>query len=248
MVIDSLDRAREITADRARREREAGLAKRQRVTLENLFATLEKGQIKLLRVILKADVQGSLEVLRKSLTDLATDEVAVDILHAAVGGVNESDVLLADASDAVVIGFHVVGVPSARRLAEAQKVDIRLYNVIYHLVDDVKAALESKLEPERREEVLGHADVRQVFRVSRAGNVAGCFVTDGRIRRNDQLRLIRDNVVVYQGAVGSLRRIKDDVREVPANMECGIKVQGYDDVKEGDVIEAYEVTEIKRTL
>jgi translation initiation factor IF-2 len=248
VVLDDLDKARDVAEQRKRRRREAAVAERHHVTLENLFEQLDQAETKILRVILKADVQGSLEVVRKSLQDLATDEVAVDVLHAAVGGINESDVLLADASDAVIIGFHVVPDHNARALADEEKVDIRLYNVIYHLTDDVKAALESKLEPERREEVRGHAQVRQVFRVSKVGNVAGCYVTDGRIRRNDRVRLIRDSVVVHDGTIGSLRRVKDDVREVPSNMECGINIDGYNDVKEGDVIEGYEVVEIKRTL
>ncbi|NQT52215.1 translation initiation factor IF-2, partial [bacterium] len=248
VVLATLDQAREIGESRARRAREASVAERRQVTLENLFDTLDQTETKILRIILKADVQGSLEVIRKTLGDLATDEVAVEILHDGVGGINESDILLAEASQAIVIGFHVVPDPSARPLAEERKVDVRLYSVIYRLVDEVKAALESKLEPERRESVLGHAEVRQTFRVSRAGNVAGCYVTDGRIGRSDRLRLIRDSVVVYEGSVGSLRRIKDDVREVARNLECGIRIEGYDDVKQGDIIEAYEITEIKRTL
>ena len=248
LVVADLDTARQIAGARGRKAREASIAERQHVTLENLFATLDEDKQKTLRVILKADVQGSIEVLLKSLGDLGTDEVGVEILHAAVGGINESDVLLADASDAVIIGFHVVPDTLARALAEDKKVDVRLYNVIYRLTDEVKAALESKLEPERRENVLGHAAVRRIFRVSRSGNVAGCFVTDGRVTRNDRARLIRDSVVIYEGTMGSLRRIKDDVREVPANMECGIKIADYDDVKEGDVIEAYEILEIKRFL
>jgi translation initiation factor IF-2 len=248
VVLPTLDQARGIADDRARKVREASVAERKHVTLENLFATLDKAEVRVLRVILKADVQGSLEVLKKSLNDLATKEVAVQFLHAAVGGINESDVLLAEASEAVIIGFHVVADPPARMLAEDRKVDIRLYNVIYHLTDDVKAALESKLEPERRETVLGHASVRHVFRITRVGMVAGCLVTDGKITRSARVRLIRDSVVVFQGLLGSLRRVKDDAREVATNTECGIRIADYDDVKEGDVIEAYEITEIKRTL
>jgi len=248
VALDGLEQAREIAETRASRARQAAIAERAHVTLENLFATLEEGKPKEFRVILKADVQGSLEVLRKALNDLATSEVRVNMLHAAVGGINDSDILLADASDAVVLGFHVVAEPSARALAEQKKIDIRPYNVIYHLTDDVKAALESRLEPERRENVVGHAQVRQVFRVSRAGSIAGGYVTDGRVARSDSVRLVRNNIIIYEGKLASLRRFKDDVREVQNGMECGIKIAGYDDIKEGDVIQAYEVVEIKRKL
>jgi len=247
-ALETLDQARDIGQGRASRARQAAIAERAHVTLENLFATLEEGKPKEFRVILKADVQGSLEVLRKAITDLSGKEVCVNLLHAAVGGINDSDILLADASDAVVLGFHVIPEPSARALAEQKKIDIRLYSVIYHLTDDVKAALESRLEPERRETVVGHAQVRQIFRVSRFGSIAGCYVTDGRIARSDFIRLVRNNIVVYDGKIASLRRIKDDAREVQNGLECGIKIAGYDDIKEADVIQAYEVIEIKRKL
>ena len=247
-VVSDLDKARDIAETRVRRDREANLAERAHVTLENLFAQIEEGKQKELRLIIKADVQGSLEVLRKTLTDLSGDEVAVNILHSAVGGINESDILLADASDAIVLGFHVVAESAARLLGEAKKIDVRLYNVIYRLKDDIKAALEDRLEPERRENVLGHVQIRRIFRISRFGNIAGCFVLDGRVGRNDQVRLIRDSVVIYQGKLASLRREKDDVREVQSGFECGINVEGYNDIKEGDVIETYEIQEIKRTL
>jgi len=247
-VVESLDQAREIAEARGRRDREASLAERDHITLENLFATLDQKKASEINVILKADVQGSIEVIRNSLEDIGTDEVRVRILHAAVGGINESDILLADASDAIIIGFHVVAEPNARLLAEAKKVDVRLYNVIYNLTDEVRAALEDRLEPERRENVVAHAVVRAVFRVSRSGSIAGCYVTDGKVGRNHLARLIRDSIVIYEGKIGSLRRFKDDVREVQAGMECGIRIEGYDDVKEGDTIEAYEIQEIKRTL
>jgi len=248
VVLPDLDQARQIAESRAQRAREASFAERRHVTLENLFATLDATEAKEVRVIFKADAHGSLEVIRKSLADLATGEVRVNILHSAVGGINDSDVMLADASDAVIIGFHVVPEPSARALAEEKDIDIRLYNVIYHLTDDMKAALERRLEPERRQSVLGHAQVRQVFRVTKVGNVAGCYVTDGRVARSSLVRLIRDSVVVYEGKLGSLRHVKDDVREVANGMECGIKIADYDDVKEGDIIEAYEIIETRRHL
>ncbi|MFP4057198.1 MAG: translation initiation factor IF-2 [Candidatus Brocadiia bacterium] len=248
MVLEDLDKAREVAEERQRRAREAQIAEREHVTLENLFATLEEDKPKEMRVVIKADVQGSLEVIRNALNELSTDEVRVDILHAAVGGISDSDILLADASDAVVIGFHVVPETSARQLAEEKQIDIRLYNVIYNLTDDVKAALESRLEPERRENVVAHCQVRQVFRISKVGNVAGCYVTDGRVNRNNRVRVIRDSIVVYDGQIGSLKRFKDDVREVQAGMECGIRVEKFDDVKEGDILETYEIEEIRRRL
>ena len=248
VVLTDLDKARDLAEARARRDREASVAERAHVTLENLFERLAEGKRAEVLVILKADVHGSLEVLRKTLGDMGTDEVRINILHSAVGGINDSDVLLADASDAIIIGFHVIPESSARLLAEAKRIDLRLYNVIYRLKDDMKAALEDRLEPERREQVLGHAEIRQVFRISRYGSVAGCYVTDGRIARNDMLRLTRDSIVIYEGKLGSLRRVKDDAREVPAGMECGINIEGYNDIKEGDIVETYEILEIKRHL
>jgi len=247
-VLADYDTARQIAEERQRRAREASFAERQHVTLENLFATLAETGPKELRVILKADVHGSVEVIRKALSEVSTSEVAVNLLHAAVGGINDSDVLLADASDAVIIGFNVVPEPSARALAEQTDVEIRLYNIIYNLTDDMKAALERRLEPERREVVLGHAAVRKVFRVSKAGNIAGCYVTDGRVPRNALVRLTRNSIVVYEGKIASLRHLKDDIREAANGTECGIRIVDYDDVKEGDVIEAYEIQEIKRKL
>jgi translation initiation factor IF-2 len=247
-ALQDIERARQIAETRQRRAREASFAERQHVTLENLFETLQKAEHKEVRVILKADVHGSLEVIQKSLHDLGTDEVRVNILHAAVGGINDSDVLLADASDAVVIGFSVVPEPSARALGENKEIDIRLYNIIYQLTDDMRAALERRLEPERRESVLGHAEVRRIYRISKVGSVAGCYVTDGRVVRNCFVRLTRNSVVIYQGKMASLKHLKDDMREAANGMECGIKIADYDDVKEGDIIEAYEVQEIKRRL
>ena len=248
LVLADYDTARQIAQERERRAREARFAERKHVTLENLFATLKDTGPKEVRVILKADVNGTLEVIRKALADLATPEVRINVLHAAVGGINDSDVLLADASDAVIIGFSVVPEPSARALAEKKDIEIRLYNIIYHLTDEMRAALERRLEPERRQVILGHAEVRKTFKVSKVGTVAGCYVTDGRITRNSLLRLTRNSIVVYEGKVGSLRHVKDDIREAANGQECGIRIAGYDDVKEGDIIEAYEIQEIKRRL
>ena len=207
------------------------------------------GQAKEIRIVLKADAQGSVDVLRKSLEELGTEEVKIRLLHVAVGGITESDVLLADASDAVVIGFHVAVSPAVRETAEQRQVEIRTYRVIYELIDEVRRAMEGLLDPEQREESLGEAEVRQIFRVSKIGMVAGCLVTEGLVRRGVLVRLVRDGVVVTEGrAIETLRRVKDDVREVRAGTECGIRVEGFDDVKPGDQIACYNTVEVKRTL
>jgi translation initiation factor IF-2 len=203
---------------------------------------------KSLALILKADVQGSQEALSHALTKLSTDEVKVQVVHAQVGGITESDVNLALASKAVIVGFNVRAEQTARKLAEANGIDIRYYNIIYDAVDDVKAALSGMLAPEQREQVLGLVEVRQVFRVSKIGTVAGCMVLDGLVRRTARIRLLRDNVVIWTGELDSLRRFKDDVREVKAGFECGLSLKGYDDIKEADQLEVFEVQEVARTL
>jgi translation initiation factor IF-2 len=247
-VFNDLQKAREFADRRQVRERQESLATRKHVTLENLFQQIEAQEIKELRVIIKADVQGSVEVLKQSVGEFTHPEVKVKVLHAAVGAVNESDVLLADASDAVVIGFHVIVDGVARSLAEQKGVDIRLYSVIYQVLDDLKKALEGMLAPETRQEVIGHLVVRQTFKVSRLGTIAGCYMTDGVIRRTNTVRVSRQGVVVHEGQMDSLKRFKDDVREVTAGMECGVKLVGFDDVKIDDVIEAIQTVEIKRKL
>jgi translation initiation factor IF-2 len=199
-------------------------------------------------LILKADVQGSQEALSHALSKLSTDEVKVQVVHAQVGGITESDVNLALASKAVIIGFNVRAEQTARKLAESNGIDIRYYNIIYDAVDDVKAALSGMLAPEQREQVLGLVEVRQVFRVSKVGTIAGCMVLDGLVRRTARIRLLRENVVIFTGELDSLRRFKDDVREVKAGFECGLSIKGYDDIKEGDQLEVFEVQEVARTL
>jgi translation initiation factor IF-2 len=201
-----------------------------------------------LSLIVKADVQGSQEALSASLAKLSTDEVKVQVVHAAVGGVSESDVNLAIASKAVIIGFNVRADAQARKLAETSGVDIRYYNVIYDAVDEVKAAMAGMLAPEQKEEVIGTAEIRTVFVASKIGTVAGCMVTAGRVTRNARFRLLRDNVVIYTGEIDSLKRMKDDVREVAEGFECGIKLKNVTDIKEGDQLEFFEVKEVARTL
>jgi translation initiation factor IF-2 len=248
-ALDDPDRARAIAEERSSRTRETDLASGNKVTLETLLDTMKASDIKTINLIIKGDVQGSVETLTKTVTDSNTEEVRVRVIHSAVGGINESDVELADASKAVIIGFHVVPDEAARQMAEQRRVEIRLYRVIYEIFDDLKKALSGLLEPEIREKLHGHAEIRKVYKVSKVGNVGGCFVTDGHIQRGSKIRLIRDGVVITQDlSLESLRRLKDDVKEVKAGLECGIKLSGYDDIKVGDVLEAYIRETIQRTL
>jgi len=224
------------------------LAERHHVTLENLFARIEEGKAKELLIVLKADVKGSLEAISSSLLQQATDEVKVRILHAAVGGISESDVILADASDAIIFGFGVSFEERARHMAEERHVEVRLYDVIYQMISDLRQAMEGLLEPEEREIVTGHASVIRLFRISRVGVVAGCRVSDGTIERSNRVRLIREGSVIYTTGIMSLRREKDDTREVREGFECGIKLLGFDDVKLDDVIETFRIEKVARKL
>ncbi len=248
-VTESLQQAESIAMQYRDVERHKQLASKTKVTLANFADQLKAGAARELRLVLKADVQGSIEVIRDSVEKLNTDEVKVRVLHSGVGGINESDVLLAEASEAVIVGFHVVASSHARDLAEQRGVDVRLYRVIYDLVDQVKASMEGMLAPETREISLGEAEVREVFRVSKVGSIAGCLVTEGLVRRGAKMRVIRDNVVVTdERDIESLRRVKDDAREVRMGTECGIRLAGFDDVKIGDKLVCYEVEKIKRKL
>ncbi len=240
--------AKEIAEHRARKAREVDLAKSARATLEDLFQKVERGEAKELKLVVKADVQGSVEAVADALGKLATKKVGVTILHQAVGGISESDVMLAATAGAVVAGFNVRPEAKAAELAAAQGVDVRLYSIIYEAVDDVRKAMEGLLEPTRREKVLGRAEVRTLFTVPKMGTVAGVAVVDGKIPRSAFVRLIRDSVSVYTGRVGSLRRFKDDVREVGSGLECGLGLENYQDIKPGDVIEAFEIEEIRQSL
>jgi translation initiation factor IF-2 len=248
MVLGDERKAREIALFRQGKFRDTKLAKQQAAKLENIFDDMNREGAKTLTLIIKADVQGSQEALSHALTKLSTEEVKVNIVHAQVGGITESDVNLALASRAVIVGFNVRAEQAARKLAEANGIDIRYYNIIYDAVDDVKAALSGMLAPEQREQVLGLVEVRQVFRVSKVGTVAGCMVLDGLVRRTSRARLLRDNVVIWTGELESLKRFKDDAREVKAGFECGLQLKGYDDLKEGDQLEIFEVQEVARSL
>ncbi|MBI5599509.1 MAG: translation initiation factor IF-2 [Deltaproteobacteria bacterium] len=235
--------ARQIAAMRQRKAQERERLKTAKVNLADLYERIKKGEVRELSVVVKADVQGSIEAVKDALGKLSSDKIGLKVIHGAVGGINEGDVMLAAASNAIIIGFNVRPEAKARALAEGEIVDVRFYNVIYNLVDDVKNAMEGMLAPVVREEVLGRAEIREVFKVSKVGSIAGCYVTDGKIVRNSKVRLIRDNVVVYDGKVSSLKRFKEDAREVQAGYECGVSIEGYNDIKAGDVIEAYELKE-----
>jgi translation initiation factor IF-2 len=248
MVVADEREARDIANRRQQYERAREAKAQQRVTLEGLYKQMQEGAVKELRLILKADVDGSVEALGEALEKLSNKEVAVRVIHSGVGGINDSDVSLAAASNAVVVGFHVRPTPSARDLAKREKVDVQLYEIIYEVVESVKKALEGMLEPEQREIIEGMAEVRNTFRVPKAGMVAGCYVTSGTVTRNAKVRVVRDQVVVYDSVIGSLKRFKDDAREVATGFECGVGIANFDDVKVGDVLELYRVEKVMRTL
>jgi len=237
-------KARQIASFRQEKQRVAALAKSSRRTLESLSREIAEGEIKELSVLIKADVQGSLEALQQAVGELPSDKIRVAVLRASTGAISQADVLLASASNAVIVGFNVRPDRATAELARQEEVEIRLYNVIYDVVNDLKQAMIGLLEPTTKETVLGQAEVRQLFRVPKAGVIAGCMVTDGSIRRSAEVRLIRDNVVIYTGKVGSLRRFKDDVSEVKSGFECGIGIANFNDLKEGDVIEFFMVEKV----
>ncbi len=245
-VVESLKEAEAAASERLQSDRQHALV-REKVSLDNILEQLQKGKVKELALVIKADVQGSIDALVNSVEKCSTEEVKVAVKHAAVGGVNESDILLADAAGAIVVGFNVTTTAAARQEAESRGIDVRLYDVIYDVVDDVSRAIVGLLEPVHKLEVLGHAEVRQVFRISKVGMVAGCYVTEGTIERNAQIRVTREGVVVEKDRrLQQLKRFKEDVREVRHGQECGMKIDGYDDIKVGDVLECYKTTEVKR--
>jgi len=248
MALGDERKAREIALFRQGKFRDVKLAKKQAAKLENLFEQMGEGEVRVLPLLIKADVQGSQEALVHALSGLSTQEVKVNVVHAAVGAITESDVNLALASKAVIIGFNTRADAAARKAAEASGIDVRYYNIIYEAVDEVKAALSGMLAPEKKENVLGLVDVRQVFKISKVGAVAGCYVLEGLVRRNAQVRVLRDNVVIHTGELDSLKRFKDDVREVKSGFECGMSLKNFNDLKVGDQFEIYEVQEVARTL
>jgi translation initiation factor IF-2 len=248
MVMLDERRAREIATYRAGKFRNTKLAKQQAAKLENMFSDIGAGEVKMLPIIVKADVQGSQEALAQSLLKLSTDEVKVQLVYSAVGGISESDVNLAIASKAVLIGFNTRADAQARKLAENNGVEIRYYNIIYDAVDELRAAMSGMLTPDKKEEVIGTAEIRQVFKVSKIGSIAGCMVTAGVVRRSARLRLLRENVVIFTGELDSLKRFKDDAKEVKEGFECGLNVKGYNDIQVGDILEFFEIREVARTL
>ena len=248
MVLGDERKAREIALFRQGKFRDVKLAQQQSSKLENMFDQLGDGAVRSLAVIIKADVQGSYEALSHALQKLSTDEVKVNIVHCAVGGITESDINLALASKAAVIGFNTRADAMARKLAENNGVKIRYYNIIYEAVDEVKAALSGMLAPEKKESQLGLIEVREVYKISKVGTVAGCMVLEGVVRRGAKIRVLRDNVVIHTSELESLKRFKDDAREVKSGFECGLSLKNYDDLKVGDQLEAYEVVEVARTL
>jgi translation initiation factor IF-2 len=249
-VVENERKARSLAQERETRLKTEQLARRQarKVTLEEVFQRASEGQLKELNIVLKADVSGSLEALEDEIAKLPQEQVPVNVIHAQTGGINESDVMLAAASDAVIIGFNVRPLAEARRAAEREGVDIRTYTVIYKVTEDLRAAMEGLLEPEEVEEALGQAEVKQTFKASRVGTIAGCLVTDGKVTRSAGVRLVRDGTIVWSGKVGSLRRFKDDVTEVDEGQECGIVLEGFADIKEGDVLEFFETRQVEKTL
>jgi translation initiation factor IF-2 len=247
--LDDINKAKDAAEENQILSRESALAQRTQVTLDNLFSQIEAGNVKELNIIIRADVQGSVDVLTKYLSELSTDEVKIKILHAAPGGITEGDVVLAEASNAIIIGFNVVSEEHVAKIAETKGVEIRLYNVIYRITEDLQKSMEGLLEPEETEKSLGRAVVRALFKVSRIGSVAGCYVSSGIADRNAKVRLIRDNIVIRDNLnIESLKHFKDDVREVKAGLECGIKIAGFDDIKIDDVFDFYEIVKIARTL
>jgi translation initiation factor IF-2 len=246
IVFEDERKARQIAETRASRQRQAALGAANRVTLEDLYRHMKESEQKELHIVLKADVQGSVEALRSSLEKIDVEGARVKIIHAAVGAINESDINLASASNAIVIGFNVRPEPAAKSMAEQEKVDIRLYTVIYNAIEEIEAAMKGLLDPVYKETFLGRAEVRSTFKVSKVGTIAGCMVTEGKVTRNAQVRLVRDGAVVYEGKIESLKRFKDDVREVAQGYECGISIEKFNDVKEGDIIEAYIMETVER--
>jgi translation initiation factor IF-2 len=240
--------AREVANKREQLIRIQGIKTQTHITLEEIGRRIALGNFQELNIIVKADVDGSIEALSDSLIKLSTEEIHVNVIHKAVGAISESDVLLAVASNAIIIGFQVRPMPNARKLAEKEQIEIRLYSVIYDAINEVKSGIEGMLAPEEKEEITANAEVLETFKISKVGTIAGCMVRDGKLTRSAKVRVIRDGIVVYTGTLGSLKRLKDDVKEVAAGFDCGLSVDGFNDIKIGDMIEAYQIVEVKRKL
>ena len=247
-VYDDEREAKQVAAKRTQLQREQSVRTQKHITLAEIGRRIALGQFKELNIILKGDVDGSVEALADSFSKLSTEEIQINIIHKGVGAITESDVLLASASDAIIIGFNVRPQGNAKQLAEKEEIDIRNYSIIYAAIDDLKDAMEGMLSPELKEEITGTAEVRELFKISKVGTIAGCMVTDGKILRNGQIRLIREGVVIYTGELVALKRFKDDVKEVSKGYDCGMQIKGYNDLKEYDVIECFHEVEVKKKL
>jgi translation initiation factor IF-2 len=243
-VVDSDKQARALTRERKNSEKTAAESKQSSVTLEQLFDQFQAGEVRELRLIIKADVQGSLEPIKSSLEDIGTEDISINILHEGTGNIGKNDVMLAAASKAIVIGFNVEADTAAKRLADTEGVSIRNYNIIYRLVEDIEKALKGMLEPETKETVLGQAEVRATFRISKIGKIAGCYVINGELKRNANARVLRGDEVLYDGDISSLKHLQDDVTEVRTGFECGISFKKFNDFEEGDIIECYIIEEV----
>jgi translation initiation factor IF-2 len=247
-VMDSDKEAKDIANKRAQLQREQGLRTQKHITLDEIGRRIAIGNFQELNIIVKGDVDGSVEALSDSLIKLSTPEIQLNIIHKAVGQISESDVLLAAASNAIIVGFQVRPSLAARKLAEKEEIDIRLYSIIYNAIEEIRAAMEGMLSPEVKEEIVATLEIREIFKVTKVGTVAGCYVKEGKITRNTKVRVIRDGIVIYTGELGSLKRFKDDVKEVVGGYECGLNIQSFNDIKAGDIVEGYQEVEIKKTL
>jgi translation initiation factor IF-2 len=247
-ILDDEKEMKQIASKRQQLQREQGLRTTKHITLDEIGRRIALGDFQELNIIVKGDVDGSIEALSDSLLKLSQESIQINIIHKAVGQITESDILLASASDAIVIGFQVRPSQGARKIAEKEEIDIRLYSVIYKAIEEVKEAMEGMLSPEFKEEIVGTAEIRETFKITKFGTIAGCYVTEGKINRNHNVRIIRDGIVVYSGELGSLKRFKDDVKEVKNGYECGLNIAKYNDIRVGDIVEAYEEVEVSRKL
>ncbi|HPS46399.1 MAG TPA: translation initiation factor IF-2, partial [Bacteroidales bacterium] len=247
-MMDDEHEVKNIATKRLQLQREQGLRTQKHITLDEIGRRIAIGDFKELNVIIKGDVDGSIEALTDSLLKLSTEQVVVNVIHKSVGQITESDVLLASASNAIIIGFQVRPSLSARKLAEQEQIDIRLYSIIYNAINELKSAIEGMLSPDIEEKITSNIEIREVFKITKVGTIAGCMVLDGKITRNTKIRLIRDGIVIYTGELGSLKRFKDDVKEVNAGYECGLNIHNFNDIKEGDIIEGFEQIEVKKKL
>jgi translation initiation factor IF-2 len=247
-VMESEKETKELATKREQLSREQGLRTQKHITLDEIGRRIAIGNFKELNVIIKGDVDGSIEALSDSLIKLSNEEIQVNVIHKAIGQISESDILLAAASNAIIVGFQVRPSMQARKLAEKEQIDIRLYSIIYDAINEIKSAMEGMLSPEIREEIVATLEVLETFKITRTGTIAGCMVKEGKIRRDTKVRIIRDGIVIYTGVLDSLKRFKDDVKEVMSGQDCGLNIDNFNDIKVGDIIEGYETTEVKKTL